>query len=97
VVVTAGRPQGFKDADLAAALAELPKWRVPSVSDPYWTRLVEPMLLLIGQSPRSIVEIIAWGKQAGVVPMMTKNMLAYLSFHGSVEYDEIFRRWRVAL
>lgn len=69
---------------------------IPEVDDPLWESPTSPAvsLLLFLATPRTIIEVVAWGKEARLTQTMTKNVLAWLSCKDKVEFDSSSQKWK---
>lgn len=66
---------------------------MPSLGDPCWEK-PSALLLEYLQVPHTVKEIFVWGKENGMLVGRTRNTLAYLSFHGRIDYDSSLSAWK---
>lgn len=68
------------------------RYTAPPLGDLCWIKPSESLFAYL-EIPRSIPEIIAWGKERGMGASLAKSVLAYLSCHGKVDYDSSKGVW----
>ena len=66
---------------------------VPPARDPSWPARAAPLLLHISERPRTIDEVILFCQARGESGAMARQVLAWLSFTGQIEYDDARKVW----
>ena len=67
---------------------------VPAARDPSWEPLTAPLLRYVQAQPRSIDDIVTWGRSQGHTGSLIRHMLAWLSFNDKVVYNVATSLWR---
>jgi hypothetical protein len=67
---------------------------IPRAKDPSWPARTAPLAAWIRSEPRSTPAIVAWCRSAGIGGTLARNLLAWLSWRGLVDFDHGARAWR---
>ena len=70
-------------------------YAVPPVRNSGWEEITKPLLSLIEENDRTIVEIVNWGREQSHTGSLVRHMLAWLSFTDLVYYVVPERMWRI--
>lgn len=74
---------------------DLGRFDVPSVRSPAWAGATLPLLGYVRDVPRSIDDIVVWGRSNGRSGSTIRHMLAWLSFEGFVHYAVAPKVWKI--
>ena len=83
-------PEAFRRKDL-----DFKRLDVPPARSPAWAVVTLPLFALLRERPRTIDEVVAWGREQGHTGALTRHLLAWLSFRDLVHHDADSRTWCV--